>query len=98
MLVVAACAAVLRLAQASAPTLHEYVPPDPADEAELGVASVAGVPGEPSEPRAQLETSSGTVTAPDVDRPIGSSTPRYGEKSAPRVTFAPDRDTRELGE
>lgn len=69
--------------------LHEYVPYDPSTDGDLGAVTIEGGFA------AELDTRSGKVSAPDVGRPIGERTPKYGAKSSvPDAAYVPDRDTK----
>jgi transglutaminase-like putative cysteine protease len=67
------------------PILHEPIAADPREDLALHVALDGDLP-------AALETSSGVVPAPDVDRSPRSSEPTYGPGTE-HATFMPDRET-----
>jgi transglutaminase-like putative cysteine protease len=87
--VIAAVAISLPAFGADGALLHEYVPYDPSTDGDLGAVTIQGGFA------AELDTRSGKVTAPDVERPIGERTPKYGTKSSvPDTAYVPDRDTK----
>jgi hypothetical protein len=70
--------------------LHEYIPPDPADDIPFSATTLDG------DLPAAIQTPSGVATAPDPRRPPGNDRV-YGESGVddgPSATFSPDRDTR----
>lgn len=88
-LVLAVLAIALPAFGADGAILHEYVPYDPTTDGDLGAVTIEGGFA------AELDTRSGKITAPDVGRPVGEKTPKYGPKSAvPETAFVPDRDTK----
>ncbi|HEX4339357.1 MAG TPA: transglutaminase-like domain-containing protein [Polyangiaceae bacterium] len=70
--------------------LHEYVPPDAVEDLRLGATTSDGVMS------AAIQTQSGPVTSPDLDRPSDASNAVYGANRTPAgggSTFRVDRDT-----
>jgi hypothetical protein len=70
--------------------LHEYVPPDAVEDLRLGATTSDGVMS------AAIQTQSGPVPTPDLDRPEGATGTVYGPSRTPPgggSTFRVDRDT-----
>ncbi len=70
--------------------LHEYVPADAVEDLRLGATTSDGVMS------AAIQTQSGPVTSPDLDRPSDASGAVYGASRTPPgggSTFRVDRDT-----
>jgi transglutaminase-like putative cysteine protease len=70
--------------------LHEYVPPDAIEDLRLGATTSDGVMS------AAIQTQSGAVPSPDLDRPSDASGAVYGASRTPPgsgSTFRVDRDT-----
>jgi uncharacterized membrane protein YgcG len=71
------------------PTLHEPIPPDPAEDFALALTVDGDLP-------AVIDTPRGLVPAPDPARPFGPGDAPYGvvpRNDAPGATFHPDRNT-----
>ena len=77
--------------QASADVvLHEFIPADPAEDLRLGATSTDGSMS------AAIQTQSGPVASPDLDRPSDASSAVYGASRTPpgaAQTFRVDHDT-----
>jgi hypothetical protein len=76
------------VADAQSTQLHEFIPPDPAEDLELAATTTDG------ELPAALETQSGIVRAPDATQPP-SDAGVYGSDGSDDPRFQPDRDTRQ---
>jgi hypothetical protein len=78
-------------AHAEGPTLHEYLPPDEAEDVALNTTTASGVL--PS----ALDTPSGVVRAPDVATPVDPRASVYGNGTAlstgPEAHYRIDSDT-----
>lgn len=95
LLVFALACAVSPLADAQSPPedsiLHEFIPPDPAEDVSLATTTLDG--GLP----AAIQTPSGVATAPDPQRPPSSQQQVYSNTSTDSgsdTSYEPDRDTR----
>lgn len=77
-------------ADAQSPLLHEFIPPDPAEDVEFAATLLDG------DLPAAMQTPSGITTAPDPRRPPDSSHlyDAADPEDAPDATYSPDRDTR----
>jgi len=72
------------------PVLHEYIPPEPAEDVRLGATTTDGVMA------AAIDTQSGPVASPDADRPSDRKGKVYGPPRASEgstAAFHVDRDT-----
>jgi transglutaminase-like putative cysteine protease len=80
--------AVALPADAYAPVLHEFIPPDDGEDVALALTTAEG------DLPAAIETRSGVVRAPDTQRQPTATESAYRESSAVPAVFRPDRDTR----
>jgi hypothetical protein len=88
-LLIALAAAVSSVASADV-VLHEYVPPDALEDLRLGATTSDGAMS------AAIQTQSGPVPSPDLDRPNDASRTVYGAGRTPPgagASFRVDRDT-----
>lgn len=72
-------------------SLHEYIPPDPAEDAKMSTTTLVG------DLPAAIETPSGIATAPDPTKPPDTNH-LYGggtTDDSPDSTYPPDADTRQ---